>query len=68
MTEKDIFVTKTYQRSWRKVQKNIVYECGESMKFPSGVRGTASDQLINELKTVIKTAIPNQETPVVRSN
>jgi len=49
MNEKDIFITKIYQCSWREVQKNIVYECGESMKFPSGVRGTGSDQLINDL-------------------
>jgi hypothetical protein len=68
MNEKDIFITKIYQCSWREDKKNIVYECGESMKFPSGVRGAVSDQLINDLKTVIKTSSPNKETPVVRSN
>ena len=70
MNEKGIFITRIYQCSWReeKEKKNIVYECGESMKFPSGVRGAVSDQLINDLKTVIKTAAPNKETPAVRSN
>lgn len=68
MNEKDIFITKIYQCSWRTENKNIIYECGESMKFPAGVRGVVSDQLINDLKAVIKTTTPNKETPVVRSN
>jgi hypothetical protein len=68
MNEKDIFITKIYQCSWREERKNIVYECGETMKFPSGVRGTVSDQLINDLKSVIKSTTPTKETPIVRSN
>jgi len=68
MSEKEIFIAKIYQCSWREEKKNIIYECGESMKFPAGVRGAVSDQMINDLRSVIKTTTPTKETPVVRPN
>ena len=56
MSDKGIFSTRVYQCSWREEGGKVVYECGESMRFPPGLRESVNDQVISEFKTVIRAA------------
>ena len=55
LTDGGMFSSKIYQCSWREENKKVVYECGETMKFPAGVREAASNELMRELDMVLKT-------------
>ena len=56
LNDKEMFSSKIYQCNWREENKKVVYECGEAMKFPVGLREAASNELMRELETVLKTA------------
>jgi hypothetical protein len=56
LTDGGMFSSKIYQCSWREENKKVVYECGETMKFPAGVREAASNELMRELDTVLRTS------------
>lgn len=56
LSEKGILSTRVYQCSWSDVQHKVVYECGETMKLPAGLREAVSDESIHELRSVISAA------------
>lgn len=55
-SDKGIYSTKIFQCSWREVSRTVVYECGESLKFPIGIRGLPPDQLLTDLKNAMRVA------------
>jgi len=61
LSEKGNLSTRVYQCSWSDMQNKVVYECGETMKLPAGLREAVSDDSIHELKHVIKSAASRGE-------
>lgn len=54
LSEKRIYSTKLYHCSWRDINKKIIYECGESMKFPEGLQQSISDNVMSDFMKVLK--------------
>jgi hypothetical protein len=56
LSDGGMYSTKIYQCSWGQENKKAVYECGETMKFPAGIREAASNELLREVDVVLKTS------------
>lgn len=69
LSDSGMFSNKIYQCSWREENQKIVYECGETMKFPAGIREMASNELIRELDAVLRASQQptDKELTAVRS-
>jgi hypothetical protein len=49
LTSQGDATTKVYQCSWREVQRKAVYECGEGMKLPEGLREMPPQRLFQDV-------------------
>lgn len=61
LSEKGIYSTRVYQCSWSDIQNKVVYECGESMKLPAGLREAVPEELTQQLQNVILAAAKSSQ-------
>lgn len=54
VSTKRVSSNRTYQCSWRRDSRTIVYECGLTMRLPSGSREAVTAEIIRDLNAVLK--------------